>query len=88
MQKAVSARQYVAKILFDGLPRSWALADAESVIEESEASMTLLYDFFYWYFVLSSFTALLVLLWGWANGRQRHRQPVLGPFRANVRRVR
>ena len=28
------------------------------------------------------------LLWGWANGRQKHTQPVQGPFRPNVRRMR
>ena len=50
--------------------------------------MNLLYHIAYWYFVLSSFTALLVLLWGWANGRHKHRQPVQVPFRANVRLVR
>jgi len=50
--------------------------------------MSLMVDAIQWYLLASGVASALVLLWGWVRGRRTHCQPVQGPFRANVRRVR
>lgn len=50
--------------------------------------MDMIYDVLFYYLCTAGLASALLVLWGWARGRQTHTKPVYGPFRANVRRIR